>query len=539
MSDELTRHMSDFVFWVICLRGEAPDAAQSDIFIRSRQGRVQSQLTDKADTLRHGYLGLTGVLRFPVNAPRRKKDIVARSQSKFIAGSRIFWALVLFLALVFFTGGGARGDIQSLIILRPVTVLMCGFALWSLKREHVQANRFLFGMAVAIFALVGLHLVPLPPAIWSSLPGREIITEIDKTAGLGDVWRPLTMVPSGGWNAFYSLFVPLAVLLLGVQLSREERFQLLPVLMGLGLFSGFIGLLQTIGDPQGLLYFYSVTNNGSAVGLFANRNHQAILLATLFPMLAVYACAGVKSEEQAKVRGYIALAAAVVLVPLILVTGSRAGLIVGVVGLLSVALLYRRPKIVVPKKRKSNKLDLRWLLGAFAVICLGGLTVIMSRAEAFKRISAADQTEDLRFKAWPYVMDMAEKYFPVGSGAGSFVEVFQRDEPYELLEPSYFNHAHNDWLELYLTFGLPGLLLLTCVVFVFGKATLGAFRAEIGEGRDVLFARLGAVTVVILALGSIGDYPLRAPALAAVLMIAALWMASPRGGEVSNNTGSL
>jgi hypothetical protein len=31
MSDELTRHMSDFVFWVICFRQEARDAVKSDI----------------------------------------------------------------------------------------------------------------------------------------------------------------------------------------------------------------------------------------------------------------------------------------------------------------------------------------------------------------------------------------------------------------------------------------------------------------------------------------------------------------------------
>jgi hypothetical protein len=31
MSDELTRHMSDFGFWVACLRQEAPDAVKSDI----------------------------------------------------------------------------------------------------------------------------------------------------------------------------------------------------------------------------------------------------------------------------------------------------------------------------------------------------------------------------------------------------------------------------------------------------------------------------------------------------------------------------
>ena len=450
----------------------------------------------------------------------------------------MFWALVLFLVLVFFTGGGSRGDIQSLIILRPVAVLMCGFAFWSIRWEHVSANRFLFGMAAAIFALVGIYLIPLPPSIWGALPGREIITEIDKTAGLGEVWRPMAMVPAGAWNAFYSLFVPLTVLLLGVQLSREERFQLLPVLMGLGLFSGFLGLLQAIGDPLGPLYFYNVTNNGSAVGLFANRNHQAILLACLFPMLAVYACAGVRSEEQARVRGYVALAGGFVLVPLLLVTGSRAGLIAGVAGLLTVPLLYRKPVIVVPKKRKGGRLDLRWLLGVFMVLCLGGITFIMSRAEAIVRLSQPDQLEELRFQAWPILLDIAEKYLPFGSGPGSFVEIFQIHEPDNLLKPSYFNHAHNDWIEVYMTLGVPALLLLMIAAWTFARRAWTLFRAERGEGRDTPYARLGAVMIGLLAFGSIGDYPLRTPTLACVFVLAALWLSAPRG-ETSKNAGTL
>ena len=193
-----------------------------------------------------------------------------------------YWALVVFLILTFLTGGGSRADIQSLIILRPAAVIFCGVGLWSLKWAHVKANRFFFGMTAAIFALVIGHLIPLPPSIWGSLPGRELISEIDKAAELGEVWRPVSMVPSATWNAFYSLFVPLAVLSLGVQLSREERFKLLPIVIGLGLISGLVGLLQVIGDPSGPLYLYMVTNNGSAAGLFANRNHQAILLAMLF-----------------------------------------------------------------------------------------------------------------------------------------------------------------------------------------------------------------------------------------------------------------
>jgi O-antigen ligase len=466
-----------------------------------------------------------------------RREMMAQFRKKRRVGTRIFWTLIAFMCLVFLTGGGARGDIQSLILLRPVAVICCGVALWSLRAAEVRAHRFLFGMATAIVVLVVCHLVPLPPFIWTTLPGREILEEIDRTAGLGAVWRPLSMVPSAAWNALYSLFVPMAVLFLGVQLSLEERFKLLPAVVALGLFSGVLGLLQSISDPHGPLYFYSVTNNGSAVGLFANRNHQAILLATLFPMLAVYACTGVRTEEQAKVRGYIAIAAGVVLVPLLLVTGSRAGLIGGLIGLLSVPLLYRRSSFLVPKKRSGKTLDLRWLLGAFAVLCLGALTLIVSRAEALQRIFLPDQTEDFRFLAWPHIWEMAGKYFPFGAGAGSFVEIFQIHEPNELLQPTYFNHAHNDWLEVYLTLGLPGLVLIAIVLWVFLRAALTAFKDDRGKDKDALFARLGAVILAILALGSVGDYPIRTPALASLFVLATLWLAPGRRIE-SKSTGT-
>ncbi len=446
-----------------------------------------------------------------------------------------YWALVAFLVLTFLTGGGSRADIQSLIVLRPAAMIFCGIALWSLKWAHVKAHKSLFIISATIFGLVGSHLIPLPPLIWQALPGREIIVEISNAVELGKVWRPMAMVPSAAWNALYSLFVPLAVLLLGVQLSRQQRAKLLLWVLGLGLFSGFWGLLQAIGDPQGPLYLYQVTNNGSAVGLFSNRNHQAILLAMLFPMLAIYACVGITSEEQAKVRSSLALAAGAVLVPLLLVTGSRAGLIVGVLALISTTALYHKPKITVPRKRKGNKRDLRWMLIAFGVICLGGLTIFMSRAEAFQRIIAPDQTENLRFKVWGPIISMAWKYFPFGSGVGSFVEVYQIDEPLDLLSIDYFNHAHNDFVETFMTTGLFGILIIFNSMVVFAKFSWKAFRSNPDEVRGLLFSRLGAVVIAIFVLGSIGDYTLRTPSLASVLVIAVLWLtnahtSSQKGG---------
>jgi O-antigen ligase len=463
---------------------------------------------------------------------------VARKAKFFKTRGLPFWALIAFLILTFLTGGASRADVQSLIILRPAAVIFCGIGLWSLKWEHVKANMFLFGMATAIFALVGLHLIPLPPSIWGALPGREIITEIDKLAELGQVWRPISMVPSSTWNAFYALFVPLAVLLLGAQLTHEERFKLLPWVLGLGLFSGLWGILQVAGPRDSALYTYAVTSNGSATGLYANRNHQAILLASLFPLLAVYASTSVRSIEQLALRLWLAIGAGVVLVPLLLVTGSRAGLILGVVGLLSILLVYRQPTSLTPKKRKTKKFDLRYALAGFGVLCLGALTIIMSRAEAFQRLFAAGQGEDDRFKVWVPIAQMAWKYFPFGSGVGSFVEVYQIDEPYALLSPEYYNHAHNDWLEIYMTGGLPALLLLAVAVLAWARLSVKSLRAPLGEGRATAFARVGALTTLILALGSIGDYPLRTPSLACVFVIAALWLAG-ESGQLPKSVGSL
>lgn len=447
-----------------------------------------------------------------------------------------FWVLAAFLILTFLTGGGSRDDIQSLVILRPVAVLVCGLALFGLRRDHVRAYRFLFAMAAGLFALVILHLILLPPTIWRALPGRGIIAEIDNAAKLGSVWRPISMVPAATGNAFYSLFVPLAVLLLGVQLTREQRFQLLPVILGIGLVSGFLGLLQSIGAPDGPLYFYRVTSAGSADGLFANRNHQAIFLASLFPMLATYAATGKRSGKQDNRKIWLAIAAGAVLIPLILVTGSRAGLVAGILGIGLSALLYRRPKEAGLLDRSSAKVSRKTFVVAFAVLGLAGLTVFMARAEAVRRLFAADQTEDLRFRLWQPVAEMAWKYFPVGSGIGSFVEVYQIDEPYSLLNPTYLNHAHNDFLEVCLTAGLPGMLLIAISVGAFFCRTYSQIRSPAGERREVIFGRVGAAIIGMLALASLGDYPLRTPSLMCLFVIASMWLAGD-GATRSKNAG--
>jgi O-antigen ligase len=195
-------------------------------------------------------------------------------------------------------------------------------------------------------------------------------------------------------------------------------------------------------------------------------------------------------------------------------------------GLVAAATLYRRPQFSRPAKRKESRFNPTYAIAGFGVFGIVVLTFLMSRAEALDRLLARDGTEELRFAMWPSILEMSGKYFPVGSGFGTFVEVYQIDEPLQLLDQTYVNHAHNDWLEIVMTGGASAILLAGIAIVVWLRFTWALFSLRGRQGRDVTVGKLGALIIFMLAVASIADYPLRVPSLAAMLVIAAIWMRS-------------
>jgi O-antigen ligase len=435
-----------------------------------------------------------------------------------------FWLIAIFVILAMLMGGGSGPDNQTFILLRPLSIIICCIALWSVTREHIIAYKVLFVFAFVFFAMVGLQLISLPPEIWSSLPGRELEAQIDKAAGIAPVWRPISLVPSMTWNALYSLFIPLAALLLGVQLTRNERRKLLVVVIILGVLGGLVGLLQVVGDPSGPLYFYRFTNNGSAVGFFANRNHQAVLLSCLFPMLAAFASINVKSRESHRIRLMIAAGAGILLVPLLLVTGSRMGILVGMIGLLSVPFLYKNPVRGVSEKRRGRRFNPAYAVGAFGVFILVLLTIVFSRAQALQRLIVTEDTQDLRLQVWGPIIEQGWKYFPFGAGAGAFAQAYQTGERSELLYPNYVNLAHNDFIEVFFSFGLIGFALIVATIILWIIATYQIWRLPSDESPSIIVGKMASIIMLILAVASMTDYPLRDPSMMVLWTICCLWV---------------
>ena len=440
------------------------------------------------------------------------------------------WTLVVLLVAAFAMGGGARGDIVSLISLRPLSFVLLGIGLATLRFEHLCANRTAFAIAAGMIALAALHLVPLGPEWWHALPGRELLAAADRLSGAGDVARPLTMNPVAGWNAAYALAAPLAALMLAVQLERDLRKRVRHLLIGLGVISAMLGLLQAIGPAKGPLYFYRITNPASPVGLFANRNHNAVFLATLLPLLALVATSG-----RAPVRGKpdrrplllsFALGAGMLIVSVVVVSGSRAGLgaVVAALALLPfvVGVTYRGAWDWLAHRPagKTTAAPVPWRLAALValVAALALLFLTAGRETAFERFAG----EDSRGPSWALIIGLVRDYLPWGSGLGSFVEVFQIAEPDWHLRQTYLNHAHNDLLEVAMTLGLPGLALIAAVLVGLAAATIRLFRTRRNPAwRE---ARAALVVLFLLAAGSLVDYPLRTPALACLFAALVPWL---------------
>lgn len=435
-------------------------------------------------------------------------------------GSARFWIFLAFLLLCLLGGGGSRDDIVSLLYLRPAAVICAALMVALPGRIELRLVRFPLLLLVALAVWMALQLVPLPPSIWQELPGRAPLREAAVIAAVQQPWRPISISPDLTMNSLAALVVPIATLLGFAALRERQRYALLPVLIGAVLLSAVLGIAQLSGGALSSLRFYDITNSDSAVGFFANRNHQAAFLVLGFPLLSLWAAGG-SARRGPTWRPVIAAAMALFLVPMILVTGSRAGLAFGAIALIWSALNYL---LAIRTRRRGRRLPWRALLiGLAGLIVINILFFVLAsgRMEAVQRLLSADVRADERYERLPTLVGLARDYLPWGSGFGTFDPLYRMHEPFESLFPFYLNHAHNDLLELIITGGLPALALLFGTIVWLGWRAWRSYIRPGGEGHA--YARLGLTMLVLLLGWSLVDYPLRTPSIAALAAIAAGW----------------
>ena len=462
---------------------------------------------------------------------RRVRSGTSKSPWFAVTPDKAFWFFSLFMLVVLFTGGGSRYDISSVGPLRAISAVFLAIAIYAQTQKSFHKVAPPVSLLIILGLLMAAQLIPLPPALWSGLPGREAIYEAGVLIDANEIWRPITLSPLRTLNALTSLVVPLSALML-LALLDEEGWRRVPILIvAAGIASALLGIAQVTLPGAASLYFYEITNQGSAVGFFANRNHNALFLNIA---LLISSWHVLPDRPRWNPANLFTAAGHLILLLGILINGSRFGF--ALFGLVALILAFR----FILRARSEGKLGQAGPLPQQMLAFLGGavalgiiaLFLASDRVPALSRLFEQDVAQDLRARSFATVWQMAGDNLPFGVGFGAFEQAYRKVEPDALLSSVYFNHAHDDWLQIVIEGGVPAILIFCFGLFLIVRRGFKIWQLRKLRATSLSEPLLGFLILTMIGLHIFVDYPLRTPIMMVIAAIALGWIFRSRNAAV-------
>lgn len=418
-------------------------------------------------------------------------------------------AAAVLLALSFALGGSSQNHALRLALVElgslPLLVLAGGrLVRTGAWREH----RFALSLFAGVVALPLVQLIPLPPTMWSALPGRDQMKLALQLAGMEPGWAPLSVTPDRTWGSALALAPPAAFFIAMLSLTQVQRERLIQFCLAAAIVGILLGAAQLASGGDDL-YLWNWTGAGSVTGLFANRNHLASSLLVSLPFAVVFGAATLRRRDRKTSSLWFgALFAGLVVVALAAIR-SRAGITlfapVMVTSLLAAWIAAGRgrpgPALLVVVGAVG---------AALTAVAILALPPILDR---FDTVGAPEG----RLDRWPLVAETAQTYLPLGTGIGSFDAIYRSVEPLDELDGSFFNQAHNEYLETWLETGWLGIGLILAFLVWYGRRSWSAWKAPPSREGDL--QRAASISIGVLVLHSIADYPLRTVTLSVVFAL--------------------
>jgi len=426
----------------------------------------------------------------------------------------------VFLIACLLLGGSTRSAWPNLAIQISAIAILASAALAAPRAKSGQPGQNLVRLCYSMVALILLQLIPLPPRLWSALPSRDSVAEGYALLGQPLPWLPLSLTPYDTMTSALWLLPPLAVIAAVLRLGAYRELWL-AIALGVAAFGGvFLGVLQvtsadSVSSPW---YIYSITNYGQATGFFANSNHMATLLLVTIPfMVALLGGKRGRRRQLQQDAGRFAIVGGAILV-----------LVLGVALNKSTAGVALSIPVVAASVLMRTSLSVRWAgwgIGAVVVLGVAALIAVFVTPLQSGSASAGDDLSfSTRATSIGNSLRAAADVFPMGSGSGSFNSVYPAYENPDIVDRTYINHVHNDYIEIALETGLPGLILMMAVLLWWLGRTIAIWRAPIID----YFARASTIASGAILCHSMVDYPLRTSAIAAVFATCLALMAGPR-----------
>jgi len=419
------------------------------------------------------------------------------------------------LVLALILGGGGSPNPSTELLLGLLAGIAAIAWLW-LPSRRKPSSRTLWLLTLLVVIIPLLQLVPLPPSIWTALPGREAEAAALALVGAQESWRPLSTSPMLTLSSLLALAPPLILLWMTASLTARERTWLLCAVAGMAILSALLGVLQLAGGHSAPK-LYEASHPLVVIGFQANRNATAdVLLIGITALAAFSAIIMMKGSDASQRRNrnfWLSVGGAVLLLLACIFTASRAGIA------LTLPVVIAGWGIIALAPGKIRGRRIAAIAAGFITLVLTSLFVLLQQNSALQKV--ADRfgfVDEGRQNIWADTLSAIGEYWPLGSGIGTFVPTFIALEPLESVDPSSPNRAHNDYLEFALEAGIPGLVVLALVILLLLFMAVRAWKSRPDERPYIAF---GMIALVVIAAHSIVDYPLRSMSLACLAAIAA------------------
>jgi len=375
-------------------------------------------------------------------------------------------------------------------------------------REKTWGSTATFALTALLPLYVFVQAIPLPGGVVSLLsPARGALAAMLSDVGLEPAYYAIS-VHAAKTLEHGLRFVGYALVVLMVReaaLRRPGRsWSLAAPLVVVAVLQAVAGLLQVqFGEPM-------------ARGSYPNRNHYAGLLEMALPFAPAFSFAVMRKNRGrfSAALGPAMLVAfgwivAVLLLAAVLLSLSRAGFLIALLGIVQVVLLR-----FAPSWRPGGALQGRGLaaLAALAAAFLTAFIFLPSDAliGRFADLAATEEiSADGRVGMWGETLDLIGDYWLAGCGLGGFRSAFVA---YRLSSPmNQISYAHNDFLQYLAELGVIGFGLGLAAVLAIWARVLKRFGTE--ADPDKRYLALGClVSIHSLALHSLVDFNLYIPA---------------------------
>ena len=434
----------------------------------------------------------------------------------------LFVSLLLMLAWIPVPIGSNR--IWSMAIFEAGVVSM--FGIWALRYAHrpfvipntVKELRLPLTILCIWLCYPLIQLIPVPAWLGQavSVESHGLYSELPGLPASGVLYLSLDRSATLSGFLLQCAFVAVFFGVVSMADSRKRLRALLVLFFVVGFAEALYGLIVYLGGGQ-LGLWNPGHDAGTVSGTYVNQNHFAGLMEMTIPAGMGLLLMSRASQETGRgfraavrsissmllgQRGILLFGLLVMFAALILST-SR-----GAVGSLAVAVTVAVLIAIIRKGTRARELRVGLIAAVLMVIAVFwlGTGQLSSKLESS---GLASNRGDLRELSYRMIADSPI----VGTGVGTYRWVFPRYKD-QRFGSGFYEHAHNDYLEILGEQGIVGFSLLAVAFAMIASKIVKAYRQHHEPlVRGALFAAVAGCTALLVH--GFVDFNLRIPANAA------------------------